>query len=111
MDPDQQGYCQVREVEIEETGSIVHLVGFGAIELFRGVAKDGDIEHWANYDLAMDELRRLSLAELGWVEEDYRRILKQTCNVEQYQVRSSRSQKNPIGLSNQALVRLTWAFD
>lgn len=110
VDPDRQGYRQVSEVEIESTGSIVHLEGFGSIKVFRIVTKDGDIEHWATNDLAMDELRWLSLAELSWAVEDYHRILKQTSNIERCQMRSSRSQKNHIGLAIRSLVRLTWAF-
>lgn len=110
VDPDRQGYRQVSEVEIESTGSIVHLEGFGSIKVFRIVTKDGDAEHWATNDLAMDELRRLYLAELSCAVEDDHRILKQTSNIERCQMRSSRSQKNHIGLAIRALVRLTWAF-
>ncbi len=32
----------------------------------RIVSKDGDTEHWATDDLAMDELSRLALAERTW---------------------------------------------
>jgi len=110
VDPDRQGYRQVSDVEIEPRGSIVHLEGFGSIKVFKIVAKDGDIEYWATNDLTMDELRRLSLAELSWAVEDYHRILKQTCNIERCQMRSSRSQKNHIGLAIRAMARLTWTF-
>ena len=69
-DPDRQGYRQVSEVEIDSSGSIVHLERFGAIKVFRIVTKDGDTGHWATNDLAMDELRRLYLAELSWAGQD-----------------------------------------
>jgi len=110
VDPDRQGYRQVSEVEIAETGSIVHLEGFGSIKVFKIVAKDGDIEYWATNDLTMDDLQRLALAERCWAVEDYHRILKQTCNVERCQMRSTRSQKNHIGLAIRAFARLTWTF-
>jgi hypothetical protein len=80
------------------------------IKVFKIVVKDGDIEYWATNDQKMDELRRLTLAERSWAVEDYHRILKQTCNVERCQLRSSRSQKNHIGLEIRALVRLLWTF-
>lgn len=110
VDPDRQGYRQVSEVEVSSSGSIVHLEGFGAVKVFRIVAKDGDIEFWATNDLTMDELRRLTLSERCWAVEDYHRILKQTCNIGRCQTRSSKSQKNHIGLAIRALARLTWVF-
>ena len=58
----------------------------------------------------MDELRRLYLAELSWAVEDYHRILKQTSNIERCQMRSSRSQKNHIGMAIRAMARMTWTF-
>ena len=107
---DRQGYSQISKLEITSTGSIVHLEGFGSIKVFKIVAKDGDIEYWATNDLTMDELQRLVLAERRGAVEDYNRILKQTCNVERCQMRSSRSQKNHIGLAIRAMARLTWTF-
>jgi len=60
---DRQGYSQISKLEITSTRSIVHLVGFGSIKVFKIVAKDSDIEYWATKDLTMDELQRLVLAE------------------------------------------------
>lgn len=110
VDPDRNGYRQVGVIEIATTGSVVHLEGFGSIKVFRIVSKNGDIEHWATNDLTMDEMQRLALAERCWAVEDYHRILKQTCNVERCQMRSSRSQKNHIGLAIRALARLSLMF-
>lgn len=107
---DRSGHKKISEIEIVETGSVVHLKGFGSIKVFKIVAKDGDIEYWATNNLMMDEIRRLTLAERSWAIEDYHRILKQTCSVERCQLQSSRSQKNHIGLAIRAMARLTWTF-
>ena len=51
------------ETAIEAGGTVVHLEGYGLIRVFRIVSRDGDTEHWATDDLAMDGLTRLGLAE------------------------------------------------
>jgi hypothetical protein len=51
-------------------------------------------------------LQRLQLAEFAWTIEEYHRGLKQCCGVEQAQVRSSRAQRNHIGLAIRAFLRL-----
>src|SRR5439155_24824975 len=81
------------------------------VRVFRAVSRDGDVGYWATNDLAMDELRRLELAERCWAVEEYHRVLKPCCNVERCQARSGRAQRNPIGLAIRAFVRLSWAFD
>jgi len=58
----------------------------------------------------MNELQQLVLGDSRKAVEDYHRILKQACNNELYQMRSSRYQMNHIGLAIQAMARLTWTF-
>ncbi len=53
----------------------------------------------------MSELHRLQWAEFEWSIEEYHRGLKQCCGVEKAQVRSSRSQRNHIGLAIRAFLR------
>lgn len=107
---DRSGQKQVSQIELSAEGTTVHLKGFGSIKVFKIVTQDGDIEYWATNDFKMNDLQRLTLAERSWAVEDYHRILKQTCNVERCQLRTSRSQKNHIGLAIRTLVRLTWRF-
>ncbi len=57
---DRQGTKAVGETAIEAGGTVVHLKGYGLIRVFRIVSRDGDTEHWATDDLAMDELTRLA---------------------------------------------------
>src|SRR5947209_7819907 len=55
VNPDRSGNRPIKEVEISETGSIVHLKDYGMIKVFKIVAPDGDIEYWATNDLEMSE--------------------------------------------------------
>jgi putative transposase len=110
VDLNRQGYRAVSAISIPAEGVVVHLEGFGSIRVFKVVSRDGDIEYWATNDLAMDELRRLELAERCWAVEEYHRALKQCCNVERCQARSARAQRNHIGMAIRAFVRLSWNF-
>ena len=110
VDLDRQGYQAVAAIPIAAGGAVVHLEGFGSIRVFKVVSRDGDVEYWATNDLAMDELRRLELAERCWAVEEYHRALKQCCNVERCQARSARAQRNHIGMAIRAFVRLSWHF-
>ena len=98
-----QPICQAA---IAASGTVVHLKGYGFIQVFKIVAPDGDIDYWATNDLKMSELQRLQWAECEWSVEEYHRGLKQCCGVEKAQVRSSRSQRNHIGLAIRAFLRL-----
>lgn len=106
VNPDNSGNRPLQEVEISATGTTVHLKGYGFVKVFKIVAPDGDIEYWATNDLRMSELQRLQFAEFGWAIEEYHRGLKQCCGAEKSQVRSSRAQRNHIGLAIRAFLRL-----
>ena len=106
VNPDRTGHRRVDEVELGETGTVVHLKGYGLIKVFKIVAQNGDIDYWATNDLQMSSLQRLQSAEFEWAIEEYHRGLKQCCGVERAQVRSSRSQRNHIGLAIRAFLRL-----
>lgn len=93
---------------IAETGTEVHLEGYGLIRVFRVVATNGETAHWATDDRAMGELERLKYAEFAWGIEVYHRALKQECGVERAMVRAARAQRNHIGMAIRAFVRLEW---
>ncbi len=75
VDPGNQRNRSISEVE--EKGSLVHLKGYGWIKVFKFVSKEREIEYWASNDLNMNELKRLSLSEKGWMIEEYHRGIKQ----------------------------------
>jgi putative transposase len=107
---DRQGLKPVSQTALAAGGTVVHLEGYGLIRVFKIVSRDGDIEYWATNDLGMDELERLRLAEWCWAIEDYHRGLKQCGGVERVQVRAARAQRNHIGLSIRAFLRLEHHF-
>lgn len=106
--PDGASKRALAECAIAEGGTRVHLQGYGLVRVFRLVSPDGDTEHWATNDLAMDELRRLQYAEWAWGIEEYHRGLKQHCGVERAQVRAARAQRNHVGCAIRAFLRLEW---
>jgi len=93
---------------IAETGTVVHLQGFGLVKVFRIVAPNGDTEYWATNDLQMTALERQGLAELAWSIEEYHRGLKQYTGVERCQCRAATAQRNHVGLAIRAFVRLEY---
>ena len=111
VDPDDTGNQAVTDVEIAvaerfEHGRTVHLKGFGFVQVFRTVAPNGDVEHWATSDLTMQEIDRRDLSRQVFAIENYHRQLKQCCGIERAQVRSAQAQKCHIVLSLRAFVRL-----
>jgi len=106
VNPDGKGNRPLSEVEIEATGTVVHLKRYGFVKVFKIVAKDGDVEYWATNNLRLGELQRLQFAEFAWAIEEYHPGLKQCCGAERAQVRSSRAQRNHVGLAIPAFLRL-----
>ena len=106
VNPDRSGNRPIKEVEISETGSVVHLKDYGLIKVFKIVATDGDIEYWATNDLEMGELTRVKYATEAWTIEQFHRGIKQFSGIERCQARSRRAQRNHIGLALRAFLRL-----
>jgi hypothetical protein len=104
VNPDRTGLRALGECTIAETGTVVHLEGYGLIKVFRIEATDGTAEHWATSNLQMDELERLRLGDASWRIEEYHRGLKQVTRVERCQCRNARPQRNHIGLALRAFV-------
>lgn len=96
----------ISTVEIPLGGREVHLPGYGQIRVFRVVARNGDAEHWASNDLGMTELTRLKYGDFCWRIEEYHRGVKQFCRIEGCQARRAKAQRNHIGLSLRAFLRL-----
>ena len=110
VSPDDRRQRRLDEVAACASGTVLHLRGYGLIKVFRIVTPDGDMEHWATNDLGMGEGARRHYAEMSFAIENYHRELKQYCGVEKCRVRASRAQRNHIGLSLRAFLRLEWHF-
>src|SRR5262249_25011226 len=96
----------ISTVEIAEQGREVHLPGYGSIRIFRVVARNGDTAHRATCDRELHALTRLKYADSSWRIEEYHRGIKQFCGVEGCQARRARAQRNHIGFSLRAFLRL-----
>jgi hypothetical protein len=74
--------------------------------VFRTVAPDGDVEHWATSDLQMSETERAEWARQAFGIEVYHRGIKQCCGIEKCQAQTEEAQRGHIQLSLRAFVRL-----
>jgi hypothetical protein len=111
VNSDGAGQRPLDTIPLTESGTRVHLKGYGMILVFKIVATDGNIEYWATNDLEMHELARLRFAEYAWHIETYHRGIKQFCGLEKSQARLARTQRNHIGLALRAFLRLeTFCF-
>jgi putative transposase len=108
--PDDRVSRTLDEVAIGVAGVIVHLRGYGLIRVFRTDDPDGVAEYWASNDLGLEAGLRQHYAELSFAIENYHRDLKQNCGVERCQALSERAQRNHIGFSLRAFLRLEWHF-
>ncbi len=96
----------VAAVSIPEAGLVAHLPGYGPVRLFRSVATNGDAEYRATSDLHLGALERLRYRDYSWRIEEYHRGLKQFCGAERCQARRAEAQRNHIGMSVRAFLRL-----
>jgi putative transposase len=106
VNPDGSGNRALRECDISDAGTVVHLKGYGMICVFRIVTPDGDTEYWASDVVRMTPQERERVAGQVWTIEVYHRGLKQFCGVERCQARSGRAQRNHIGWAVRAFLRL-----
>ncbi len=97
-------------VAVRAAGTVVHLRGYGPVQVFRIDAPDGDTEYGMTNDLALDAGMRRSDAEVSFAIENYHRDLKPFCGVEKCQARPERARRNHIGWSIRAFLRLEWHF-
>jgi putative transposase len=106
VNPDGSGNRALAECELSPDGTMVHLKGYGMIQVFRIDTPDGDTEYWATDILTMTSVERDAEADRIWTIEVYHRGLKQFCGVERCQARSARAQRNHIGWAVRAFLRL-----
>jgi hypothetical protein len=89
----------LEKIKIPEEGKRVHLRGYGFIHVFKIVSKNGRIDYiGTNLEYPKKE-QIMKFVGMRWDVEIYHRELKQTCGLEECQARTSRSQRNHIGLS------------
>ena len=75
INPDNTENIPLSSADISETGSVVHLKGYGFIRIFGIAGKKGRTEYWATNNLDMDEFERIRLSDFSWTIEEYHRGL------------------------------------
>lgn len=103
---DGSGNRAISELLIPLSGLVVHLKGYGWVQVFRTVGTDGDAEYWATSKLEMTIQEAAEYALDAWQIEVYHRGLKQFTGIERGQFRLEMAQRNHIGLAIRAFVRL-----
>lgn len=108
VNPDRTGDRPIADRVIAASGAVVHLEGSGLVTAFRIVATDGDPGHWITNDPGMDAATRRGYAERAWGIEESHCGLKRHTAVDRCQTRMARAQRNHIGFTLRAFVRLGW---
>ncbi len=106
VNPEGKGLRAVSEIEIDESGTVVWLKGFGEIKVFRLIDKNGNAEHWATNKIEMTDLERVKYASFSWQIEQFHRGIKQFCLIEKAQCRRRRPWQNHINLCLRAFLRI-----
>ena len=106
VNPDGSGNIPLNSVDLDQKGRVVHLKGYGFIQIFKIVVTENHIEYWATSDTTMSEFQRLSLEENVYKIENYHKAIKQFRGIERCQARGALAQRNHIQLSLRAFLRL-----
>ncbi len=105
-------YVQVQELEIPDSGIVVHLKKFGQVKVFRKTFKNERDRYYIMYlnnSKALAEVTRREFKELHsihWGIECYHRALKQLCGVGQFMVRTTDAILNHFFCSIRAFTQL-----
>ena len=105
---DGSGNRPLAETLIGRTGSVVHLKGYGWVQVFKVAVPHGGIEFWATNDPHMHLASLADYVAGLWHIEEYHRSLKQFCGIEHAQHRSAVAQRNHIGFALRAFLRLEY---
>ncbi len=89
----------LEKLTIPEEGLRVHLRGYGYIQIFRFVAKNGRTDYYGTNLESPTRDKIKALMQKRWEIEVYHRELKQTLGLQNCQSRTGRAQRNHIGLS------------
>ncbi len=88
-------YTQVQNLEIPESGLILHLKSFGKVKLFRKTFKNQGTRYYILFLpdedalIAINQMEFKALHSIHWGIECYHRAIKQVCGIERFMVRTS----------------------
>jgi hypothetical protein len=105
-------YVKIQALDdIPESGLLVHLKGFGGVKVFRTVFKN-ESRYYIMYTPQTNKLPILTyqyfkqIHDHHWQIERFHRALKQVCNIERFQVRTTKAITNHIFCAIRAFVQL-----
>jgi len=104
-------YVQVQCLDIPESGKVVYLKEFGMVKVFRTVFKN-EYHYYILYVPNFEQLNQLTYSDFKvvhnnhWNIEQFHRAVKQVCNIERFQVRTTQAVKNHIFCAFCAFVQL-----
>lgn len=96
----------LEDLDIPETGLVVHLRGYGFIKVFKSVSPQRGVEYYGTNDLNLTHVDVERIYGRRWKIEEYHRGLKQQCGISKCQARNPRSQRNHIWCSLHAFMAL-----
>ena len=94
-------YKQIQRLKIPKTGLLVELKGVGLVKVFSTEFKNGS-RYYAQYVPVLESLVNLTLFDFKrihaqhWQIELFHRTLKQVCNIEKFQVRTTKAIVNHV---------------
>ena len=109
---DGKNFTQVQNLEIPETGLIVHLKKFGEVKVFRRSFVFETSRYYIMYIPENDALSSISKAEfqdlhsIHWGIECYHRAIKQICGIGQFMVRTTEAVKTHFFSAIRAFTQL-----
>ena len=104
-------YVQVQRLDIPESGIVVYLKGFGMVKVFRTVFKN-EYRYYILHVPNLEQLNQLTYGDFKvihgnhWNIEQFHRAVKQVCNLERFQVRTTQAIKNHIFSAFFAFIQL-----
>ena len=109
---DGKNFTQVQNLEITETGLVVHLKSFGQVKVFRKSFKNEAYRYYMMYIPEEDALEGISQTEfktlhsIHWGIECYHRAIKQVCGIGRFMVRTSEAIKTHFFSAIRAFTQL-----
>lgn len=104
-------YVQIQSLNLPESGLSLYLKGFGNVKVFRTTFKN-EYRYYIMSVPKNDKLNQLNYHDFKvihdnhWQIERFHRAVKQVCNIEHFQVRTSRAIQNHIFCAIRAFVQL-----
>ena len=110
VNPEGRGVLPLSDDEIIATGPATRLIGYNPVRVAKPVAPDGGNNYRATSDQGMSKNNHKHMAEWSSAIENHHRDPKQSCGVEKSQACSARAQRNHIGMTLRAFLRLDHHF-